>query len=112
MLDKAVSYSVMYERLKYYLTSLGLFEDETPHSFRAGCTITMALSGSADNAEQAMKHIGWFSKSSAECYGRMHTLVDSAVVASNLSKSVYNAGDYETIFKEQADYSGLKKAFD
>ena len=39
----------------------------------------------------------------------MHTLVDFAVVASNLSKSVYNAGDYENILKEKADYTGIKK---
>ncbi|XP_061174865.1 uncharacterized protein LOC133184007 [Saccostrea echinata] len=66
VLDKNISYSVVYDRLLYYLSTLGIYEGETPHSFRSGCAITMALSGSADNADQVMRHIGWFGKSSAE----------------------------------------------
>jgi len=112
VLDKSVNYSVMYERLRYYLTSLGLYEGETPHSFRSGCTITMALSGSAENVDQAMRHVGWFGKTSAEYYGRMHTLVDAAVVASKLANSAAKSDDDETKFREKADYLGLRKAFE
>jgi hypothetical protein len=35
-----------------------------------------------------MNHIGWFSRESAEYYGRKHSLVDSTIVASKLSNSV------------------------
>jgi len=81
VLDKPVTYSVVYERLRYYLLCLGVYEGETPHSFRSGCAITMALSGSVETADQMMRHIGWFGKNSAEYYSSVHTLVDSGVVA-------------------------------
>ncbi len=44
-----VTYSVMYERLFRYLTLLGMYEGETPHRFRAGCAVTLALSSSVAN---------------------------------------------------------------
>ena len=53
----------------------------TPYSFRSTCAIKMVLSGSAENADKVMRHIGWFGKSSDS---RMHTVVDSGVVASKL----------------------------
>ena len=108
VLDQPVNYSVMYERLRYYLTTLGLYDGETPHSFRAGCAVTMALSNSADNVDQAMEHIGWFGKASAEYYSRINTLVDSSIVAENLAKSADKAEKYEDEFRDKADYSGLK----
>ena len=111
VLDHAVNYSVMYERLRYYLSCLGCYEGETPHSFRSGCAITMALSNSADSADQAMNHIGWFGKASAEYYSRVHTLVDASVVASKLARSVEQAADYEINYKDNADYSGPKNLF-
>lgn len=35
VLDKPVSYSVVYDMLRVYLRKLGVDEGETPHSFRA-----------------------------------------------------------------------------
>jgi hypothetical protein len=46
------------------LTTLGIYDGETPHSFRAGCAITMALADSVENVEGVMNHIGWFSQES------------------------------------------------
>lgn len=111
VLDKNVSYSVVYERLLYYLSTLGIYEGETPHSFRAGCAITMALSGSAENVDQVMRHIGWFGKSSAEYYSRMHTMIDSGVVATKLAESVFQGNGIESQYKGKADYDSLSKAF-
>lgn len=54
-----VTYSVMYERLIRYITLLGIYEGETPHSFRVGCAVTLALSGSVANVGQIMNHVGW-----------------------------------------------------
>ncbi|VDI37386.1 Hypothetical predicted protein [Mytilus galloprovincialis] len=88
VLDKAVSYSVMYERLRYYLSLLGIYKGETPHSFRSGCAITMALSGAAENEDQEMKHSGWFGRAGAEYYRRIHTLVVAESVALRLSQVV------------------------
>ena len=64
LLDKPVSYSVFYQRLRHYLTTLGIYDGETPHSFRAGCAITMALTNAVENVEGVMNHIGWFSQES------------------------------------------------
>lgn len=108
VLDQAVNYSVMYERLQYYLATLGLYEGETPHSFRSGCAVTIALSDAASNVDQAMEHVGWFGKSSAEYYSRMHSLVDAGVVAEKLAKSVGEAESYEKEFKDKADYCDLR----
>lgn len=109
VLDKNVSYSVVYERLLYYLSTLGIYEGETPHSFRAGCAITMALSGSAENEDQAMRHIGWFGRSSAE-YSITHTMIDSGVVATKLAESVFQENGIESQYKGKADYGSLSKA--
>ncbi|CAG2232401.1 unnamed protein product [Mytilus edulis] len=106
-----VSYSVVYERLRYYLSTLGIYEGETPHSFRSGCTVTMALSDSASNVDEVMNHVGWFGKASAEYYGRVNTLIDSEIVASNLAASVSQAENIELQYREKADFSGLKRAF-
>jgi hypothetical protein len=111
VLDKNVSYSVVYERLRYYLSTLGIYEGETPQSFRSGCAITVTLSGSVEKLDQVMDHVGWFWKPSAEYYCRMLTLIDSGVVALKLVELVYQADAVEREFREKADYSGLKHAF-
>lgn len=67
----------------------------------------MALSNSADSVDQAMQHIGWFGKASADYYSRVNTLVDAGVVASNLAGSVDQAEQLEIEFKDKADYFGL-----
>ncbi|CAG2195475.1 unnamed protein product [Mytilus edulis] len=95
VLDKAVNYSVM----------------RNPHSFRSGCAVTMALSGAAGNVDQAMKHIGWFGRTSAEYYSRIHTLVDAGSIALRLSQVANGSENIETVFKEQADYSSLVHVF-
>lgn len=58
VLDKNVSYSLVYERLLYYLSTLAIYKSKTPHSFRDGCAIAIALSGSAENVDQVMRQIG------------------------------------------------------
>lgn len=39
-----LAYTAVYDRLKYYLTALGIDDGETPHSLRHGCAITLSLS--------------------------------------------------------------------
>ena len=57
VLNDSMSYSAIYERLKTYLSVLGIDEGETPHSMRAGCAVTLALSGSVETKD-VMNHIG------------------------------------------------------
>lgn len=67
----------------------------------------MALSGSAENVDQVMRHIGWFGMSSAEYYSRMHTMINSGVVATKLAESVFQGNEIESPFKGKADYDSL-----
>lgn len=60
-LAQPVSYSFVYERLRMYHMVLDIDDREMPHSFRAGCAVALALSGSVQNYGQIMKHVGWFS---------------------------------------------------
>lgn len=39
--DSCLSYSVIYERLKFYLGKLCLDEGETPHSLRRACAVSL-----------------------------------------------------------------------
>ena len=49
-----MSYSAIYERLKTYLSVLGIDEGEKPHSMRAGCAVTLALLGSVQTKDVRM----------------------------------------------------------
>ena len=80
-MNQNVSYSIMYDRLINYLNRLGIYDRETPHSFRAGCAVTLALSGSVDNIDQIMNHIGWYGEGSAEYYSRLAVFVESGRLA-------------------------------
>ena len=111
VMNQNVSYSVMYDRLINYLTRLGIYEGETPHSFRAGCAVTLALSGSVDNIDQMMNHIGWYGEGSAEYYSRLPVLVESDFVAGRLAESVGNSDLVESQFQHYGEFGKLRKAF-
>lgn len=111
VLDRPVNYSVVYERLRYYLVTLGLYDGETPHSFRSGCAVTLALSGSVREHEQMMGHMGWFTRESSEYYARLNKITDSAVVANRLALSTEKEDTIEQEFLSHGDYSQLKNAF-
>ena len=53
-------------RLRCYLKEWNIDEGETLHSFRAGCAITLALTGSP--LADIMSHVGWHSPKTANCY--------------------------------------------
>lgn len=39
---------------------IGMGEGETPHSFRAGCAVVLAMSGLVvSEVGQIMRHVGW-----------------------------------------------------
>lgn len=111
VLDQPVSYSVVYDRLRVYLRKLGADEGETPHSFRAGCAVTLAMSGSVSEVGQIMRHVGWFGEGSAEYYSRLPALVESDFVAGRLATSVKDAGMMEEKYRECMQYDSLDSAF-
>ncbi|XP_069114859.1 LOW QUALITY PROTEIN: uncharacterized protein [Argopecten irradians] len=111
VLEQAVSYSVVYQRLRLYLTTLGLYEGETPHSFRAGCAVTLALSGAVDSVGQIMGHVGWFGEEAAKYYSRLPTLIESGHVATKLAESVHPSQEIKRQYREGAEFGALQSAF-
>lgn len=111
VLNDSMSYSVTYERLKTYLSALGIDDGETPHSMRAGWAVTLALSGSVETKD-LMNHIGWFGKKSADYYSRSARLADSGTAADTLAKSVVDAKAIKMDFKLKADFLHFKKFCD
>lgn len=65
----------MYDRLRVYLRKLGVDEGKTPHRFRTGCAVALAMSGSVSEVGQIMRHVGWFGEGSAENYSRLPALI-------------------------------------
>lgn len=110
VLDQPVTYSVVYERLRSYLLCLGIYEGETPHSFRSGCAITIALSNSNNSrTTDVMGHVGWFTEQSADYYSRSKIFND-AQVATKLADAC-TSKDAEDNFNKKVDYSQFKTAF-
>ena len=62
----SISSEAMNSRLKTYLKEAGIVDVETAHSFRSGCAITLALSGSA--LADVMSHVGWERSHTASYY--------------------------------------------
>jgi len=102
VLDSPVSYSSVYERLRKYLTMLGIYEGETPHSFRAGCALTLTLSGAGSSVADLQQHIGWKSNVMPDKYVR-GSEIRGQPVASNLarvmqSETIVSAGEENKVF--------------
>ena len=57
VIDKPLLSSTMQQRLKLYLKEARVDAGERLHSLRAGCAITLALSGSP--RADVMGHVGW-----------------------------------------------------
>ena len=66
VLDAPLNSTTTEARLKVYLKEMDSDNGETLHGFRAGCAITLALSG-ADLSE-IMDHVGWTRRHTALYY--------------------------------------------
>jgi len=108
VLDQNVSYSVVYERLRHYLMILGLYAGETPHSFRAGCAVSLGVAGCT--SRDMMHHIGWFGEASASYYSREQRLRSSRV-ARRLRNAVDFSDEAECFYDCHADFQSLPHAF-
>lgn len=109
VLNAPITYSVIYERLKTYLNLLGINEGETPHSLRAGCAISLAVSKSG-TVNDIKQHIGWSSDKMADYYSRATRLRDASTVATTLARSVENNGT-EDFYQNYGDFANLKSPF-
>ncbi|XP_062606038.1 uncharacterized protein LOC134267842 [Saccostrea cucullata] len=111
VLDQQLGYSAIYERLRFYLVSLGIYEGETPHSLRGGFAVTMAISGTATSPQELMKHVGWSSERSAYYYSRTKTLTDASTLASNIANLSADTDEIEGFYKTHGEFSSLSPAF-
>ena len=60
-------------RLKLHLKEIRIDAGETLHSFRSGCALTLAFSGSA--LADLMTHVGWSSPATAEYYLKLANVI-------------------------------------
>lgn len=90
VMDSALSYESIYDRLKHYLNKLGINDGETPHSLRAGCAITMRSIATSSDLEPIKSHIGWASNSSAELYTRSTSADQAASMARAMAQVPQN----------------------
>jgi integrase len=110
VLDDHVSYSAMYDRLKYYLAVLNIDEGETPHSLRGGCAITLALASGC--SQNVMDHVGWASEGSFDRYSRARKMACASSVSSVLANVMgEKQNTAEKTFASCGDFDQLPLAF-
>jgi hypothetical protein len=71
-------------RLKKYLKDMGSDDGETLHGFRAGCAITLALSGI--ELSEVMDHVGWNQRHTALYYLKLAKVLNPAGASSRLAQ--------------------------
>ena len=98
----SLSYSAVYDRLKYYLGILGLDGGETPHSLRAGCAVALGVAGGPISGGDIMNHVGWASEHSMQHYSRLPKIVESNVSA----KVLQGVSSKVSISRAKAVYKG------
>lgn len=84
-MNEPITYDAIDSRLKIYLRKIGQDEGETPHSFKAGCAITMTVGDVTHDAADVLRHLGWATETTARYYARASGLLDGTSVAVNLS---------------------------
>lgn len=104
-------------RLRKYLTDFNIDGGETPHSFRAGCSITLSLLGASSDA--IAKHIGWRSLSTADYYIQRGTFLNVAqtsdllldATSSHTAASTSPAAVIAETFRTKNDMRNFSLAF-
>jgi hypothetical protein len=77
--------SAVGNRLEKHLTTLKIFDGETMHSFRSGCSITLSLLGASD--DDVAHHVGWQSLATARYYTQTRHVMHTSKTAALLSDS-------------------------
>lgn len=71
-------------RLKMYLKEMGNDDGETLHGFRAGCAITLALSGI--ELSEIMDHVGWTQRHTALYYFQLAKVLNPSGASARLAQ--------------------------
>ena len=77
--------SAVASRLALHLRSAGIYDGETMHSFRSGCSMTLSLLGVP--SEDKARHVGWSSIVTADYYSQTGKVMNSDLVAASLAMS-------------------------
>ena len=83
ILDAPFSSTAAEAHLKRYLKEMGSDDGETLHGFRAGCAITLALSGA--ELSEIMDHVGWTRRHTALHYLQLAKVLNPAGASARLS---------------------------
>ena len=102
ILDAPFSSSAAEARLKGYLQEMGSDNGETLHGFRAGCAITLALSGA--ELSEIMDHVGWTRRHTALHYLQLAKVLNPAGALTRLS-----AVDIPALTSEWSYINDLKR---
>ena len=73
VIDKPFSSSAADARLKHYLREGEIGGAVSLHSFRSGCAITLALSGT--ELQDIMGHVGWHNRSTTAYYMQLSKVI-------------------------------------
>ena len=104
--DTSVSSEGMNGRLKTYLSAAGLDEGETAHSFRSGCAVTLALSGSA--LADIMGHVGWERAHTARYYMQLEQVLRHDSTSALMAAAVDGPQSAENLTKLYQDLNAVK----
>ena len=96
--------SAVANRLKKLLTDLKIYNGETMHSFRSGCSITLSLLGVS--YEQVAKHVGWRSLDTVIYYTQFNR-----VMATNDLSSIVSLAAQQTTQHDLSPAEQLGKEF-
>ena len=80
-------------RLKSYLLEINEYQGETAHGFRAGCAITLALTGA--KLADIMEHVGWEREHTAKYYMQLAKVINPEGAATLLAEAAAGASDSE-----------------
>ena len=86
--DRPVTSTSMTDRLKRHLKSINLYEGETSHSNRRGCSIVLKMLGVED--EDICNHIGWHSKATLNHYTTEGRVANSSQATTALANAAEN----------------------
>ena len=108
--NKPFSSSAAEVRLKTYLNESGLCKgNETLHGFRAGCAITLALTGS--ELEDIMSHVGWRHSNTAAYYMQLAKVMSAASPSARLSGTPCDVSQAGAAYNELNSLQGFTPAF-
>ena len=103
IVDKSLLSPAVDSRLRKYTSDANIDGGETLHSFRSGCNLTLAFSGSP--LADVMSHVGWSSSKTAFNYLKLADVFRAGAPADLLASAPSQSQEASRIYD---DYNSLK----